>query len=86
MTLENPVLIVDDDLDIREALTELLEDRGFQVISAGGNGVFGPGDNWTPSVVAPDGSLTPAAGEWASGGSGADDLSNFNNGTLSGQR
>jgi len=28
------VLIVDDDLDIREALTDILEDRGFSVMSA----------------------------------------------------
>jgi CheY-like chemotaxis protein len=29
-----PILLVDDDLDIREALTDTLEDRGFQVVSA----------------------------------------------------
>ena len=29
-----PVLIVDDDLDIREALAETLKDRGFDVITA----------------------------------------------------
>jgi two-component system, chemotaxis family, chemotaxis protein CheY len=29
-----PVLIVDDDLDIREILTDILEDRGFAVITA----------------------------------------------------
>jgi CheY-like chemotaxis protein len=28
------ILIVDDDLDIREALSETLEDRGFQVVTA----------------------------------------------------
>jgi CheY-like chemotaxis protein len=28
------VLVVDDDLDIREALTDTLEDRGFSVMSA----------------------------------------------------
>ena len=28
------VLVVDDDLDIREALTDILEDRGFSVMSA----------------------------------------------------
>jgi CheY-like chemotaxis protein len=28
------VLVVDDDLDIREALTDILEDRGFPVLSA----------------------------------------------------
>lgn len=31
---ERPVLIVDDDLDIREALTDVLEDRGFGVLTA----------------------------------------------------
>jgi CheY-like chemotaxis protein len=31
---EGAVLIVDDDLDIRETLTEILEDRGFAVITA----------------------------------------------------
>src|SRR5687768_15357853 len=31
---EGPILIVDDDLDIRETLTEILEDRGFDVITA----------------------------------------------------
>jgi CheY-like chemotaxis protein len=31
---ERAVLVVDDDLDIREALTDLLTDRGFQVMSA----------------------------------------------------
>jgi CheY-like chemotaxis protein len=29
-----PVLIVDDDVDIREVLTETLKDRGFDVITA----------------------------------------------------
>jgi two-component system, chemotaxis family, chemotaxis protein CheY len=29
-----PVLIVDDDLDIREALTDVLEDHGFETITA----------------------------------------------------
>lgn len=29
-----PILLVDDDLDIREALTDTLEDRGFVVVSA----------------------------------------------------
>ena len=31
---ERAVLVVDDDADIREALSEILEDRGFQVMSA----------------------------------------------------
>jgi CheY-like chemotaxis protein len=31
---EAPILIVDDDLDIREALSDTLEDRGFAVITA----------------------------------------------------
>ena len=31
---ERAVLVVDDDLDIREALTDLLTDRGFRVMSA----------------------------------------------------
>ncbi len=31
-----PILIVDDDVDIREALAETLEDRGFEVITASG--------------------------------------------------
>ena len=31
---DRPILIVDDDLDIREALAETLEDRGFVVITA----------------------------------------------------
>jgi CheY-like chemotaxis protein len=29
-----PILIVDDDLDIREALSETLEDQGFSVVTA----------------------------------------------------
>jgi CheY-like chemotaxis protein len=29
-----PILIVDDDLDIREVLSETLEDRGFEVVTA----------------------------------------------------
>ncbi len=29
-----PILIVDDDLDIREVLAETLEDRGFEVVTA----------------------------------------------------
>lgn len=29
-----PILIVDDDLDIRELLSEMLEDRGFDVVTA----------------------------------------------------
>jgi signal transduction histidine kinase/CheY-like chemotaxis protein len=33
-----PVLLVDDDLDVREALADLLEHRGFPVVTAG-NGV-----------------------------------------------
>ena len=31
---DQAVLVVDDDLDIREALTDILEDRGFHVTSA----------------------------------------------------
>ena len=31
---ERPVLIVDDDVDIRETLTEILEGRGFEIVSA----------------------------------------------------
>ena len=31
---EPPVLIVDDDVDIRETLTEILEGRGFEIVSA----------------------------------------------------
>jgi CheY-like chemotaxis protein len=31
---ERVVLVVDDDMDVREALTDLLSDRGFQVMSA----------------------------------------------------
>jgi CheY-like chemotaxis protein len=30
-----PILIVDDDVDIREVLAEALEDRGFEVVMAG---------------------------------------------------
>lgn len=30
-----PILVVDDDLDIRELLVELLEDHGFRACSAG---------------------------------------------------
>jgi CheY-like chemotaxis protein len=33
--LDHAVLLVDDDLDIREALTDILEDRGFHVSGAG---------------------------------------------------
>jgi CheY-like chemotaxis protein len=29
-----PILIVDDDIDIREVLVEALEDQGFEVVSA----------------------------------------------------
>ena len=36
---EGPILIVDDDLDIRETLTEILEDRGFDVITASNGAV-----------------------------------------------
>jgi len=32
---DGPVLVVDDDLDIREALSQILEDEGFGVITAG---------------------------------------------------
>ncbi|HEY2407585.1 MAG TPA: response regulator [Polyangiaceae bacterium] len=32
-TSERPILVVDDDLDIREALSDLLEDRGFRVLT-----------------------------------------------------
>jgi CheY-like chemotaxis protein len=31
---ERAILVVDDDLDIREALSDILTDRGFQVMSA----------------------------------------------------
>jgi CheY-like chemotaxis protein len=34
MSPDRPVLVVDDDLDIREALTETLQDRGFAVRAA----------------------------------------------------
>lgn len=33
--MTRPVLIVDDDPDIRDALTQLLEDEGYEVHSAG---------------------------------------------------
>jgi hypothetical protein len=66
--------------------TRFMNPNGFQVISAGRNGVFGPGGNWTPTWFDADVNKTPAAGEWVRGGSGADDLSNFNKGMLSSQR
>lgn len=31
---DRPILVVDDDLDIREVLAETLEDRGFKVVTA----------------------------------------------------
>jgi CheY-like chemotaxis protein len=31
---DGPVLLVDDDLDIREAMADMLEDRGFAVVTA----------------------------------------------------
>jgi CheY-like chemotaxis protein len=31
---QRPILLVDDDIDIREALTDTLEDHGFEVITA----------------------------------------------------
>src|SRR5689334_12220239 len=34
MDSKRPILIVDDDLDVREALAETLEDRGFNVVTA----------------------------------------------------
>ena len=33
-TQKRPILLVDDDHDIREALTETLQDQGFDVLSA----------------------------------------------------
>ena len=32
---DGPVLVVDDDLDSREALSQILEDQGFGVLTAG---------------------------------------------------
>ncbi len=46
--------------------------KGWQIVSAGPDGKFGPGGDWTPGE-----------GPWAAGGPGADDLSNFNSGPLS---
>ncbi len=34
-TGEGPILVVDDDLDIREILSETLEDLGFEILTAG---------------------------------------------------
>lgn len=34
-TQKRPILLVDDDHDIREALTDTLQDQGFDVLSAG---------------------------------------------------
>ena len=31
---DGPILVVDDDVDIREVLAETLEDRGFEVVTA----------------------------------------------------
>ncbi|MDB5313651.1 MAG: hypothetical protein JWO38_7853 [Gemmataceae bacterium] len=51
-----------------------LHSQGFQIISSGPNKVFGPGGEWSPGQ-----------GVWAPGGSGGDDLSNFNHGRLAQQ-
>ncbi|MBX9580842.1 MAG: hypothetical protein K2X87_11090 [Gemmataceae bacterium] len=45
--------------------------RGFQLISAGPDGRFGPGGDWAPGE-----------GPWAADGPGADDIGNFNSGPL----
>jgi CheY-like chemotaxis protein len=52
---QRPVLIVDDDLDIREALTDVLEDHGFDTMTAA-NGLealnmLRSNDAVTPSVI-----------------------------------
>jgi hypothetical protein len=44
---------------------------GVQIVSAGPNGEFGPGGNWTPGT-----------GYYTSAGLGGDDLANFNNGQM----
>jgi hypothetical protein len=49
--------------------------KGYQIISAGPDRLFGPGGEWTPG-----------SGAWAAGEPGADDMSNFNEGDLSTQR
>jgi prepilin-type N-terminal cleavage/methylation domain-containing protein len=48
-----------------------LNQKGFQIVSAGPDQIFGVGGTWIPGQ-----------GEYISNGPGADDLSNFNNGPL----
>ena len=52
-----------------------LNKKSYQIISAGPDRRFGPGDNWNPGM-----------GPWAADGPGADDLSNFNSGRPLGWR
>lgn len=49
--------------------------KGFQLLSAGPDRVFGPGGEWTPGD-----------GPWSADGPGADDRSNFNGGPLGERR
>jgi prepilin-type N-terminal cleavage/methylation domain-containing protein len=53
------------------SVTKFLNQKGFQIISAGKDGRFGDGGNWTPGT-----------GNWSGVAPGADDLSNFNSGEL----
>jgi prepilin-type N-terminal cleavage/methylation domain-containing protein len=53
--------------------TQFLKPRGFQIVSAGPNGAFGPGGTWNPSTGYPPGGATQA---------GEDDLANFSAGKL----
>ena len=48
--------------------TQFLKPRGFQIVSAGPDGAFGPGGTWNPSRGYPRGGATQA---------GQDDLANF---------
>lgn len=52
--------------------------RGFQLISAGENGK----DDTDPKGFGAGGVWAPGTGEYTEGGRGADDVSNFNEGTL----
>jgi len=51
-----------------------LNQKGFQIISAGKDGAFGPGGAWTPQQ-----------GQYAIGAAGADDLASFNSTPLGSQ-
>ena len=65
MNQNRPVLVVDDDADIREAMHDLLEDEGYESVAAcdGGEALTYLSSHPPPSLILLDWNMAPMNGQ-----------------------